>query len=107
VQFVIELQWQKKMARSPAFEDDIWKTYDWASGKYPTWTESYWKSISGRMFLQPSPASQHFTLAIGVIISLLSLPLTYWLQKKAEIIFVAKPGSEISGAHSNPAPVAL
>ena len=36
------------------------------SGLYPTWTESYWKSISGRMFLQPSPASQHATLAIGI-----------------------------------------
>lgn len=97
----------KKMARSPAFEDDIWQTYDWASGQYPTWTESYWKSISGRMFLQPSPSSQYSTLAIGIIVSLLSFPITYWLQKKSSIIF-ENAGTDISSAiGANPAPVAL
>jgi nicastrin len=43
-------------AASPAFLDGVMEDYDWSSGKYPTWTESIWKVISGRLFLQGSPA---------------------------------------------------
>lgn len=42
-------------AGSPAFLDGVVDNYDWASGKYPTWTESIWKEISGRSFLQGDP----------------------------------------------------
>ena len=30
--------------------------YDWASGRYPTWTESVWKGFSLRSFLQVTSA---------------------------------------------------
>ena len=33
-------------ATSPAFIPDIMESYDWASGQYPTWTESIWKEFS-------------------------------------------------------------
>jgi len=89
------------MARSPAFDEDIVKDYDWSSGVYPTWTESIWVSMSGRMFLKPSPASQHTALAIGVLVCLISIPLTYWIEKKSSVLFNAS-AAPLAAAYTNP-----
>ena len=62
-------------ATSPAFIKEVWIShnkffiiniiltrvqvqsgYDWASGRYPTWTESVWKGFSLRSFLQVTSA---------------------------------------------------
>jgi len=91
------------LATSPAFEPDIFDSYDWNSGKYPTWTESIWKSLSGRMFLKASPVSQHVTLAIGILVLFFSFLLTYLVERKADVIFqVSTPDPLI-----NSTPVAL
>ena len=42
-------------ASSPAFLEGVTEDYDWASGIYPTWTESIWKVINARVFLQGDP----------------------------------------------------
>ncbi|KAJ8316120.1 hypothetical protein KUTeg_006134 [Tegillarca granosa] len=72
------------LAKSPAF--DI-TDYDWNSGKYSTWTESSWNTISVRIFLVPSPRMQTTILSCGVILLLLSLLLVYGCNKKADILF--------------------
>ena len=44
-------------ASSPAFLEGVTEDYDWASGLYPTWTESIWKVINARVliiFCEPS-----------------------------------------------------
>lgn len=47
-------------AASPAFEEE---NYDFKSGKYSTWTESTWNSLSSRMFLRPSAAHESLTVS--------------------------------------------
>ena len=44
-------------ASSPAFLEGVTEDYDWASGVFPTWTESIWKVINARVFLQGDPRS--------------------------------------------------
>jgi len=74
-------------ASSPAFEDDVMESYDWAGGKYPTWTESIWKEISGRSFLRGDPAHDHLVFGVGVTLFLVSLVSVWWVEKNAVLIF--------------------
>merc|ERR1719244_927046 len=71
------------IAASPAFLPSMIETYDWESGLYPTWTESVWKVISARIFLQGDPRHDHGVLALGVLSLALSLGLVWWAEKKA------------------------
>jgi len=83
-------------AASPAFLDNVIDTYDWASGEFPTWTESIWKSISGRIFLRASPSRDYSTLAIGIIIFVLSFALVWWAEKNSTIIFSCQPEARLA-----------
>jgi len=83
-------------ASSPAFLDNVIETYKWDSGEFPTWTESIWKSISGRIFLQSSPSRQYSTLAIGLIILLVSFILVWWAEKNSTIIFSCQPEARLA-----------
>ena len=90
-------------AASPAFLDGVMEDYDWSSGKYPTWTESIWKVISGRLFLQGSPAHDHGIFAMGIIILVVSMVVVFWLDKNSAIIFTQQKTVEVD----NPVPVEM
>ncbi|XP_025830982.1 nicastrin [Agrilus planipennis] len=75
-------------AVSPAF---IIPDYDWRSGKYSSWTESTWRDFNVRMYLQPSPAHEKFTIALGSITFILSLILIYFVKSRSNILFPAPP----------------
>ena len=90
-------------AASPAFLDVVMEDYDWSSGKYPTWTESIWKVISGRLFLQGSPAHDHGIFAMGIIILVVSMVVVFWLDKNSAIIFTQQKTVEVD----NPVPVEM
>jgi len=80
-------------ASSPAFLPWVQDSYVWDSHLYPTWTESIWKTIDGRMFLQAEPWREWLALGLGVTIALLSLPGIWWVDKHAATIFTeAKAG---------------
>ena len=77
---------QKTPALSPIMEDYS----DWTQDnivKFPTWTESIWKNIAARMFLRGSKSYDQGIFALGIIVSLLSLIVTFWFNKNAAIIF--------------------
>jgi len=74
-------------AGSPAFLDSVMPSYDWKSGKYPTWTESIWKEISGRSFLQGDPRHEQMILGVGVGVFLVSLLFVWWVEKNAVLLF--------------------
>jgi len=90
-------------AASPAFLDGVMEDYDWSSGLYPTWTESIWKVISGRLFLQGSPAHDHGVFAMGIVILVVSLLVVFWLDKNSAIIFTKQKTVEVD----NPVPVEM
>jgi len=74
-------------AKSPAFIDEVLKSYDWSNGPYPTWTESVWKTISGRSFLQGDPAHDHVVFSVGVVMFLVSIVSVWWVEKNSVLIF--------------------
>eukprot|EP00092_Neocalanus_flemingeri_P053286 GFUD01062578.1.p1 GENE.GFUD01062578.1~~GFUD01062578.1.p1 ORF type:complete len:253 (-),score=80.44 GFUD01062578.1:201-872(-) len=90
-------------AASPAFLAGVTENYDWSSGQFPTWTESIWKVISGRLFLQGSPAHDHGIFAMGIIILVVSLVSVFWLDKNSAIIFTQQKNVEVD----NPVPVEM
>ncbi|KAL9822983.1 LOW QUALITY PROTEIN: nicastrin [Geothlypis trichas] len=77
-------------ALSPAFE-----LRRWDSREFSTWTESRWKDIRARIFLVASRELELLTLALGVLVLLLSLLCTFLINSKAELLFgiPAPPGS--------------
>ena len=81
-------------ATSPAFIPDIMEGYDWASGQYPTWTESIWKEFSARSFLKGQPSHDHLVFGVGVSVFLLSLVIVYWTDKYSSVIFPSSLGAE-------------
>jgi len=90
---------------SLAFLDGVMEDYAWSSmsGQYPTWTESIWKVISGRLFLQGSPAHDHGIFVLGIIILVLSLVAVFWFDKNSAAIFTEQKTMEVD----NPVPVDL
>uniref|UniRef100_A0A8C5IQS8 Nicastrin n=1 Tax=Junco hyemalis TaxID=40217 RepID=A0A8C5IQS8_JUNHY len=77
-------------ALSPAFE-----LRRWDSREFSTWTESRWKDIRARIFLVASRELELLTLALGVLVLLLSLLGTFVINSKASLLFgiPAPPGS--------------
>ncbi|XP_030921201.1 nicastrin, partial [Geospiza fortis] len=77
-------------ALSPAFE-----LRRWDSREFSTWTESRWKDIRARIFLVASRELELLTLALGVLVLLLSLLCTFLINSKASLLFgiPAPPGS--------------
>ncbi|CAL8148652.1 unnamed protein product [Orchesella dallaii] len=71
-------------AKSPAFLVD---NYDWASGKYSTWTESVWQTLSVRIFIKPSLLHEILTLVSGVVMLVVSFVVVAKVNEKAELIF--------------------
>ncbi|XP_055993811.1 nicastrin [Sorex fumeus] len=77
-------------ALSPAFDLD-----QWGSTEYSTWTESRWKDIHARIFLVASRELELITLTVGLGILVLSLAITYCVNAKAGVLFMAprEPGA--------------
>ncbi|XP_071273487.1 nicastrin [Agelaius tricolor] len=69
-------------ALSPAFE-----LRRWDSREFSTWTESRWKDIRARIFLVASRELELLTLALGVLVLLLSLLCTFLINSKASLLF--------------------
>nr|XP_019571979.1 PREDICTED: nicastrin [Rhinolophus sinicus] len=77
-------------ALSPAFE-----LGQWGSTEYSTWTESRWKDISARIFLIASKELEFITLTVGFGVLIFSLVITYCINAKADVLFIAprEPGA--------------
>ncbi|XP_044122618.1 nicastrin isoform X1 [Neovison vison] len=77
-------------ALSPAFE-----LRQWGSTEYSTWTESRWKDIRARIFLIASRELEFVTLMVGFGILVFSLAVTYCINAKADVLFIAprEPGA--------------
>jgi len=80
-------------ARSPAF---IIENYDWTSGKYSTWAESYWNNFSVRIFVKPSLMHEVLTLSFGILILLVSFVLVGFFHSKTDLIFPQRYPSLLS-----------
>ncbi|XP_004078628.1 nicastrin [Oryzias latipes] len=80
--FCVRSTVRKSPAKSPAF---VLREY--TSKDYSTWTESRWKTITGRIFLVASHDLEMLTLGVGVAVLLVSLLLTYFVSSKADILF--------------------
>lgn len=77
-------------ALSPAFE-----LSQWSSTEYSTWAESRWKDIQARIFLIASRELEFITLIVGFSVLAFSLVVTYCINAKADVLFVAprEPGA--------------
>lgn len=71
-------------AVSPAFIID---GYDMKSGVYSTWTESIWQTLSVRMFLKPSAATERFSMILGSLIAGISFVLVWFINNRADVLF--------------------
>lgn len=74
-------------AISPAFDPD---NEDWSSTEYSTWTESVWETSRARMFLKPSPTREWLTLAIGIVILVLSFVIVHLMERNSDLLFNSK-----------------
>lgn len=61
--------------------------YDFASGRYSTWTESTWGALSARIFLKPSAAHEAFTLAVGFVVMTLSFVIVFLVNSRSDVLF--------------------
>ena len=84
----------KSSATSPAFIPEVQESYDWSSGRYPTWTESVWKGFSGRSFLQGDPGHDKLVFGVGFSVFFLSFAFVWWADKNSDLIFSSQSGSE-------------
>ena len=73
---------------------------------FPTWTESIWKTISARMFLKGSPGHDQGIFVFGLLVLLISVISTFWVNKKSAIIFQT-PGAAKLETADNPVPVEM
>nr|XP_012144351.1 PREDICTED: nicastrin isoform X1 [Megachile rotundata] len=71
-------------AMSPAFIID---GYDMKSGVYSTWTESTWQTLSVRMFLKPSAATERLTMILGSAVAVVSFLIVWFINSRADILF--------------------
>ncbi|XP_067416399.1 nicastrin [Emydura macquarii macquarii] len=86
VPFCVQSTVRLTKALSPAFE-----LKQWGSTNYSTWTESRWKEIRARIFLVASKELEIITLVVGIVILVLSLLTTYFINAKAHVLF-SSPG---------------
>lgn len=79
-------------AVSPAFVDDKDTDRDWASTEYATWTESQWSqgAFAIKVFLVPSPQQEWVIFSLGLAITLVSFPLAYFVNARADVLFQAE-----------------
>ncbi|CAK9798202.1 Nct [Anthophora plagiata] len=71
-------------AMSPAFMID---GYDIKSRMYSTWTESVWETLSVRMFLKPSAATERLSMILGSSVAVVSFILVRFINSRADILF--------------------
>ena len=71
--------------------------------QFPTWTESIWKTISARMFLQGSPAHDQGILVLGLFVFGISFFSILWVDRKSAVIFLHPKLVEVD----NPVPVEM
>ncbi|XP_023713100.1 nicastrin isoform X3 [Cryptotermes secundus] len=83
--FCIKTTMNFSLAVSPAFYDI--PDYDWASGRYSTWTESVWREMTVRMFLKPSRSHENLTFSLGVVVLSLSFLIVYFANSRSHILF--------------------
>jgi len=90
-------------ALSPIMEDfESWGQED-GGPQFPTWTESIWKTISARMFLQGSPAHDQGILVLGLFVFGISFFSILWVDRKSAVIFLHPKLVEVD----NPVPVEM
>lgn len=65
----------------------ISSAYDFASGRYSTWTESTWNALSARLFLKPSATHEALTLAIGFVVMTCSFVLVFLVNSRSDVLF--------------------
>ena len=70
---------------------------------FPTWTESIWKTIGARMFLQGSPFHDQGIFVLGLIVFGISFLSVFWVDNKSAVIFQLPDVIEVD----NPLPVEL
>ncbi|CAG2208492.1 unnamed protein product [Mytilus edulis] len=77
------------LAQSPLFDQD---DYNWNIDEYSAWTESSWQtdSIQMRIFLVPSKHLETVTLVVGLILTVVFMTLTYFVNKKADVLFMQR-----------------
>lgn len=61
--------------------------YDMKSGVYSTWTESIWQTLSVRMFLKPSAATERFSMILGSLVAGTSFALVWFINTRADVLF--------------------
>lgn len=61
--------------------------YDMNSGVYSTWTESIWQTLSVRMFLKPSAATERLSMILGSSVAGASFVLVWFINSRADILF--------------------
>ena len=71
--------------------------------QFPTWTESIWKTISARMFLQGSPAHDQGIFVLGLFVFGISFFSILWVDRKSAVIFLHPKLVEVD----NPVPVEM
>lgn len=57
------------------------------SGVYSTWTESIWQTLSVRMFLKPSAATERFSMILGSLVAGISFALVWFINTRADVLF--------------------
>ncbi|XP_012280937.1 nicastrin [Orussus abietinus] len=71
-------------AVSPAFIID---GYDMKSGIFSSWTESVWQSLSVRMFLKPSAATERLSMILGSVVTILSFFIVWFINSHTDVLF--------------------
>jgi hypothetical protein len=61
--------------------------YDWGSGAYSTWVESFTGYPSLRIFVLPSKAQELTTLFVGIFITALSFAFSLVCVRSREVIY--------------------
>ncbi|XP_063172708.1 nicastrin-like [Candoia aspera] len=87
--FCVRSTVRRMLAASPAFE-----LREWGSTEFSTWTESRWKELHGRIFLVASKELEIITLAVGIIVLIVSFVATYFINAKASVLFSTPGDSE-------------
>ncbi|XP_061712940.1 nicastrin [Cydia pomonella] len=95
----IETNMNFSEAISPAF---IVPEYDFTSGEYSTWTESVWQAMWARVFVSAGGGGASAALAAGVVLTVFTALLTYWLQRNVRHVFVNAPRPSIHSSDAVP-----
>ncbi|XP_076277528.1 nicastrin [Lasioglossum baleicum] len=78
-------------AMSPAFIID---GYNMKLKTYSTWTESIWETLSVRMFLKPSEATQRLSIILGSVVAGMSFIVVWFIESRSDILFNTRRASD-------------